>query len=547
MQTKRRNKILSMLLAALIAFSVFAAVPMTALASAPNSAVPGSKHDAIYSFDTSAAARTFMPLSGYSGPILTLDEVERTSNTEATIEFSSDKAGHYYYQVGGTVSSAGSLAAFSTPTSMSSGTNTISLRALSAGAQTVYIAGEDTSGFVGDLLTVTVPAYGLTNATITPATATFNKNSSADITVTLNRGSYSPQKLSNGSYTLVVNTDYTVSGNNYTIKASYLSSLALGSQTILFTMNGGTNPTLVITVSSATGAPTVTGTASMTLKVGYTATSSTALTISGSPAPTVTKTSGDSKITWNNSTKKLDIAAGLAVGTYLVVLKAANGITPDATFTFTVIVSAQTGTPGSLTMSNFVQVRTYTPNMFTDVNENAWYGVNQQKVVVNAYEYNLMSGYPDNTFNPTGSMTIAEAITIAARVNSIYTTGVENFVQGTIWYQVYVDYAIANGIINATDFPNYSAAATRAQMAYIFARSLPQQELKEQNTVYSIPDVNGETPYSAYIFMLYKAGVLEGNNTKGTFYPGNSVSRAEAAAIISRVILPATRSTGKTY
>jgi uncharacterized repeat protein (TIGR02543 family) len=57
----------------------------------------------------------------------------------------------------------------------------------------------------------------------------------------------------------------------------------------------------------------------------------------------VTKTSGNANITWNDTTKKLDIAAGLAVGTYIVTLNAANVIQPDAVFTFTLTVSA----PGS--------------------------------------------------------------------------------------------------------------------------------------------------------------------------------------------------------
>jgi hypothetical protein len=84
-------------------------------------------------------------------------------------------------------------------------------------------------------------------------------------------------------------------------------------------------------------------------------------------------------------------------------------------------------------------------------------------------------------------------------------------------------------------------------MAYIFARSLPQAEFTAQNTVNSLPDVNSGTPYSEQIIMLYKAGVLSGSDGIGTFNPSNSVTRAEAATIISRVILPSMRWSGKTY
>ena len=185
--------------------------------------------------------------------------------------------------------------------------------------------------------------------------------------------------------------------------------------------------------------------------------------------------------------------------------------------------------------------------MFTDVDENAWYGFNQGKVIARAYEYGLMKGDSATTFNPTGNMTVAEAITVAARVHSIYMTGEESFAQSSPWYKVYVDYAIDKGIIKSDDFTDYTRAATRAEMAYIFSKSLPAAEFAEQNTVNSLPDVNSDTPYYNAILTLYKAGIVTGNDDKGTFSPGNNITRAEAAAIISRVILPATRVSGKMY
>ena|GEM_PF-3283423 len=203
--------------------------------------------------------------------------------------------------------------------------------------------------------------------------------------------------------------------------------------------------------------------------------------------------------------------------------------------------------PSTGSMSNFAKIRIYTPGMFNDVNEDAWYGYNDMQVVANAYEYGLMSGNPDNTFNPAGNMSLAEAITVAARIHSIYMTGTENFVQGIPWYQVYVDYALANGIVVAGDFTNYSRAATRAEIAYIFSRALPPSEFALNNTVNSLPDVNSGTPYYSSIITLYKAGVLTGNDDAGTFAPGSNINRAQAAAIISRVILPSTRISSAVY
>ena len=90
------------------------------------------------------------------------------------------------------------------------------------------------------------------NALITPSRVTFDKKSNEDVTVTLSSGRYSLHSLKNGSYTLVKGTDYTVNGNKYTVKAAYLATLAIGEQTVIFDMSGGSDPKLTITVEDTT-------------------------------------------------------------------------------------------------------------------------------------------------------------------------------------------------------------------------------------------------------------------------------------------------------
>ena len=201
-------------------------------------------------------------------------------------------------------------------------------------------------------------------------------------------------------------------------------------------------------------------------------------------------------------------------------------------------------------MENFMLQRTYTPTQFTDVNENMWYGYNGQGAIAKAFEYELMSGNSPTTFNPTGNITIAEAITVATRVHSFYTTGQQvefTPIPDAPWFQGNVNYAIDNGIIGTGDFTDYRRAATRAEMAYIFSRSIPVSEFASKNTVNSLPDVNSATPYYGAIVMFYKAGVVGGDEGIWTFRPGDNINRAEAAAIITRVILPATRFSGRVY
>jgi hypothetical protein len=91
-------------------------------------------------------------------------------------------------------------------------------------------------------------------------------------------------------------------------------------------------------------APTITGPTAKTIKTGYSKTSTDAFNIKGNTAPTVTKTKGHEKITWNNKTKKLDIAAGLPAGTYPVTLSVKNSV-GTKTFKFTLTVQKAAAKP----------------------------------------------------------------------------------------------------------------------------------------------------------------------------------------------------------
>ncbi|MCL2488043.1 MAG: discoidin domain-containing protein, partial [Oscillospiraceae bacterium] len=89
--------------------------------------------------------------------------------------------------------------------------------------------------------------------------------------------------------------------------------------------------------------PTITGPAGMTVRGKYEAVSTDPFVIGGTAPVTVTKTSGDGKIVWNSDTLSLDIQAGLAPGVYETVLKASNGIAPDAECTFILTVALPWG------------------------------------------------------------------------------------------------------------------------------------------------------------------------------------------------------------
>lgn len=188
-------------------------------------------------------------------------------------------------------------------------------------------------------------------------------------------------------------------------------------------------------------------------------------------------------------------------------------------------------------LNNFSRRNEYFVGKFYDIDESEWFGFEKQAVIAKAYELGIMNGYQDGTFYAEGNIRISEAIKMASVVHNIYNGGDGSFSQGEPWYQVYVDYAVSNGIINSDDFDDYTAFATRAEMAYIFAHSICKNDLTEINNISTIPDVASDSKYGNEIYILYNAGVLTGNDDTGTFSPDSNITRAQAAAIISRIVL----------
>jgi hypothetical protein len=86
------------------------------------------------------------------------------------------------------------------------------------------------------------------SAKIGISSAVFDKESGKDIVVTLTPGSYKLTAIKSGGKALVNGTDYTVSGDTVTIKKEYLLALAAGQHTLVFEMNGGTNPLFTVTI-----------------------------------------------------------------------------------------------------------------------------------------------------------------------------------------------------------------------------------------------------------------------------------------------------------
>jgi len=339
------KKLFSVLLALLMMAGVIAVAPITASAAAP----AGPSSTASWDFDNVDANGS----GNYGGGSWSWVQSTKTL-TLTNINFSTSDPLASKLPGGATL--------------VLNGTNTItSTRTIGGGGSThgIYVYGD-----------LTITGNGSLNAA--GGTATGNgfscgihvaQNGACTIisgaTVTATGGTSTGYSYGLDAYNLIINDGIvTATGNtralrfDYTVPNGYKYFVSTTTTPSTTELTGNGSTTVIgsthkyAKITPPPSAPTITGPTSLTLAQGYAATSTNAYTFTGYPAPTVTKTSGDAEITWNNATKKLDIAAGLAAGTYAASLRATNGVSPDATLNFTLTVTAAVQPPKTIPGTN---------------------------------------------------------------------------------------------------------------------------------------------------------------------------------------------------
>ena len=180
---------------------------------------------------------------------------------------------------------------------------------------------------------------------------------------------------------------------------------------------------------------------------------------------------------------------------------------------------------------------------FLDADESAWYGSQQQGVIKSVVQLGIMNGYTDGTFHPIGNITLSEAIKMAAVVHATCNNQTISFSasDGGKWYDAYLNYCVKNRIVSSDEYSSLDAYATRAQIAHIFAKATSDFAVVNDIDYDYIPDVSERSEYADEILAHYRAGILTGDERTRAFRPSDTITRAEAAAIISRVALPTTR------
>lgn len=176
---------------------------------------------------------------------------------------------------------------------------------------------------------------------------------------------------------------------------------------------------------------------------------------------------------------------------------------------------------------------------YADVPADAWY-VDNAKL---CYEVGLITGSAVG-FEPARNMQVSEVAAIAARVREAITG--EKIIhitpapgQEIPWYQAYVNYLqeaakqSTSSYYGLIDWSSLLKQATRQDFLVFMALAIDgyQEEFPAINSITALPDTGTET----VVLFFYNAGILTGTDKYGTFARDNTLTRQEAAAMISRI------------
>ncbi|WYU94540.1 S-layer homology domain-containing protein [Paenibacillus sp. FSL H8-0280] len=182
---------------------------------------------------------------------------------------------------------------------------------------------------------------------------------------------------------------------------------------------------------------------------------------------------------------------------------------------------------------------------FKDVSTSHWAKASIDAAVAKGY----FKGYSDGTFKPGATVTRAEFAALLARVAK----GTPETEQANVfkdltghWSQKEVDRAVSLGFINVKDYSNGfkpGTALTREEMAKWISSGLAaqnddyKQALKDtENTLVPVAEFYKGGLKKAlypYVSIVLGTGLMSGY-PDGTFGPGKTTTRAEAAVILSR-------------
>ena len=171
---------------------------------------------------------------------------------------------------------------------------------------------------------------------------------------------------------------------------------------------------------------------------------------------------------------------------------------------------------------------------FTDMNWSAGF-------VEKVYAYRWMEGMSEDTFSPESSLTIAQAVTLAARLHSEQYNCVIPTADGP-WYQSFFEYCKKNGVLSNFDpdelYARINTYATRMDMVKILDGAARVSEVVKEGIVDGyVPDVREWADDGGdIVYRWYRAGITGGKDDNHSFCPNDQIARGEVAVILCQLL-----------
>lgn len=168
---------------------------------------------------------------------------------------------------------------------------------------------------------------------------------------------------------------------------------------------------------------------------------------------------------------------------------------------------------------------------FTDVDTNHWAANDIAKLSGSGY----INGYEDGSFKPGEFITRAEFVTIINKVKGVSARSYKTYpdVSADAWYADQIDIASTAGFITGYDDGTIrpDAAISRAEVAVVCYKAW---NLSPEGQIFFADSNEIGSWAQTQIATLVAKNVLSGYED-GTFKPGNAITRAEVAKIVSRM------------
>ena len=479
--------------------------------------------------------------SDTTAPTLSHVSTSRTDIAKASVRFSSDEAGSYYYAVVESGADEPTIDTTGAGISCDAAEHDILLENLAdAGAKDIYIVAKDAAGNVSNKLKITIPAYHIYTLHVTapPFETVYDSDPQPDakpITI---------QSVGNTDATIervsVSGDAFTIGGGGDTVEA------------------GKAIDTWTIQPKAGLSAGTHTATITVTYNNGLTATAEISITVEATYRLTVALDGGDGKdgsgsyVTgtqvaldagsrshyrfagWTTSDGGTFADASASATTFTMPSK---DVTVKANWTYcgsggssgthSYTIKATAGENGMISPSNTVKVRKGSHQTFTITPHN---GYTVSDVKVDGQSIGAVTTY---TFE---NIKKSHTIEVFFKKATDHSQGdrFEDVVSGS-YYEEAVKWAVQNGITSGTDATHFSpdAVCTRAQAVVFLWRISGSPKANDDTMPFS--DVPADSYYYDAVLWGVESGLVKGTGAT-QFSPQMHCSRAQIVTFLWRAM-----------